>query len=258
MKFGHNNLVIIRAYPKERSQKVFQECRKKFKKLKSLLAAWIIIFTGGYWRRGDGLPLRVCFLCLKVQEQVHLGDQKLDISSSVIFIRMPRKESKGKVGAVISSISSDLTFQSVRAAFTMLISVKITRFPITCWDCGYCSYHLRTESWPKQWAALSSSMPLRLCTLLCECRDGQFSWTGTWNAQVSGLLWENLGNGLDSYHPWHHKCHVVCQLQIGVDDIFPHWDEAQPWCASLLMWSCVMDTDEGFAERWLLSGPASH
>lgn len=41
-----------------------------------------------------------------------MGDEKLDTSSSVIFIRMPRKESKGKVGAVISSVASDLTFQS--------------------------------------------------------------------------------------------------------------------------------------------------
>ena len=78
-----------------------------------------------------------------------MGDEKLDASSSVIFVRMPRKESKGKVGAVIGSITGDLTFQSVHAAFTMLISVKITRFPITCRDCGYCPYHLRTESWPK-------------------------------------------------------------------------------------------------------------
>ena len=62
---------------------------------------------------------------------------------------MPRKGSKGNVGAVISGITSDLTFRSWYAAFTTLISVKSTRFPITRRDCVHCPQNLRTESWPK-------------------------------------------------------------------------------------------------------------
>lgn len=87
---------------------------------------------------------------------------------------MPRKGSKGKVGAVIV-VLPDLTFSFLLAAFTTMISVKSALFPIIHWYCGHCPQHWSTKCWC--WAG--GQFLGQFCALHpCEWLESQISLAG--------------------------------------------------------------------------------